>query len=299
MPLLRRAIVALEQDKRMAMALAQDHLEAVAAAIKGLRVVGGGQPIDEMVVDSIKRGKSMRDEVLELLEVLCRTTTSDKTTRVIHRLFENLVDGCYHQSGSQWQEAEYDPVRFTTMELFLYVVTLLLVVDELDVLRAFLEEVYVHRGHYGGLTTSHFDACYFVVESIEQVRNQRLNLQRTSPVADLIKERADRERTPFEQLQQTDFLLFLRSRFLGTMGWYPRTLVYLGHFSRAFPVFLGLESPRRAKRLETLLGISSAKELGVKFEAAFQEPSSRSLRFGYSSWPMSIAGLMNLEREKS
>lgn len=299
MPLLRRAIVALEQDKRMAVALAQDHLEAVAATIRGLRVIGDGQPIDDKVLDSIRRGKTMRDEVLELLEALCRTAASDQAVRLIHRLFEDLLDGCYHQGGSQWQEAEYDPIRFTTTELFLYVVTLLLTVDELDVLRAFLEEVYVHRGHYGGQTTSHYDAFYFDVESIERVRNRRLNLQRTSPIADLIKERADRERTPFEQLQQADFLLFLRSRFLGNLGWYPRTLVYLGHHSSAFPVFLGLESPRRAKRLEALLGTGSAKELRAKFESSFQEPSSRSLRLGNSAWPMSIAGLMNLERERS
>ena len=301
LPLLKRAIAALEQDKRSGLALAQDHLEAVVESIAGLRVVmSGPEPIDDRVADAIARSKAMRDEVLDLLEILCRSAPPEKTEPLIHQALEKLLSACFHQQeGGVFPEAENDAVRFVTMELFLYVVSVLLVRDELDVLGALLQETFVYREDFGEQKVKKYRAFRFPIASIDEDRNRRLRLNKMSLVAELLRERADRKSVPFRQLQEVEFLLFLRLRYEGKTGWYPRTLVYLSDNAPPFPAFLGLDSPRRAKRLVAILGIGNIEEIRNRFEAVFPDESSRFIRFGPNPWPPSIARLMNIDLGES
>jgi hypothetical protein len=83
-PRQRRAIHALETEKRGAESMAREYCDAVAAEIGALRVPTYSDPIDEAVIDAIRRGKTFRDEFLALLRALCSHASPDAQTRVIY-----------------------------------------------------------------------------------------------------------------------------------------------------------------------------------------------------------------------
>jgi len=167
--------------------------------------------------------------------------------------------------------------------------------DQTAVLKSLIGETYVFRQDGGRMTKEQCAAFWSPIDSIERTRKQRLHLNRTSPVADLLKDRADRKAIPFEQIQQADLLLFLRSKFLGSgRTWWPRTLVFLNSYPSPFEIFLALESKRRFSRLQAILGVSDPDEFHSQFYATFPTNRSRELNFD-SVWPVPLCPLVNLD----
>jgi TIR domain len=295
-PLLRSAVHALQEEKRSAPRIVREYLLELSASILGLRFqVDSQRPIDEDVLDAIRRSKAYRDEFLELLTSLCDFATGEVTEKVLFDFLERLLAGGHQQQPGSWVDAEFDGVRFATMEIFLYTVTVLLERDQTDVLRSLTGETYVFRQDGGRMTKEHYGVFWSPIDSIERLRKQRLHLNSTSPVADLLKERADRKSIPFEQIQQTDLLLFLRSQFLGSgRTWWPRTLVFLNHYPSPFEIFFALESKRRFSRLQAILSVSDPDEFRSQFYTTFPTTQTRALQFD-SFWPVQLCPLVNLD----
>lgn len=290
-PKLKRAITALEQGKPSARAAAGDHFEAVAEAIANLRIEGQDRPLDDLILEAIRTNKHLRDETLDLVEVLVGAAPRETAEHLLLEFFERLLGACHSQSGSA-TEAAFEAVRFMTMELFLHVVTVLLNGDHLEILTTLLEDDYVYR-EFGNRKVEKFGAFYFSLDTIDRRRKQRLGVNRTSLVADLIKERADRKKSSFERLQEVDLLLYLRSQFTHGYGWYPKTLVYLSSYVQPFDIFVAEGSKRRFARLSAVLDVRDTEELRKKYESL--DPSVRSLRFHDTHAPISITRLMNLQ----
>jgi hypothetical protein len=293
--LLRRAIHALTEEKRSAFALAKDHLDAIRDVFVDARINrDAAEPFDERVLEGIQQTKIYRDEVLELLHTLCNYAEPDKLERLLLHFFTELLSACHQQGEDSGRRDQYDPARFATMELFLYAVAILWQHEQLEALRTLLEETFVYREDGHRTEKQQFNAFWFYIESLERLRKQRLKLNRVSLTADLVKERADHKPVNFAQLQQADFLLYLRCCFLQLRGttWYPKTLVYLGHYPQPFEAFLGLESKRRLARLGTVLDVNSAEHLRQRFDAAFPENQSRHLNLG-GDWPIPLAPLLD------
>lgn len=293
-PLLRRALHAIENEKRSATAEARMVLNELCKAVAGLRVTPrSGVPIDDLVIESIRRGKEYRDEFITLLEALCKFTTPEVIEKLLVDFLEKLLREREHLGPGSWQEAEFDGIRFLTMEIFLYAVTVLLVQEQFDLVKGVLSESYLHE-RSGGTRKSDYSAFYAQVESVEAFRKQRLRSDRTSLVADLLKERADQRDYPFEKLQLTDFLLYIRARFSKGRWWYPRSLVFVGHFPPPFDVCLAPESKRRLSLLAATLDVSDVADLKAKLESAFPKGPSATLQFG-NGWPIPIRPLLNMD----
>lgn len=297
-PLLRRAIRALEEERRGAQTMAREHLSASADAIRQLRFRWDRtQAMDDMVVAAIQASKAHRDEVLELLESLCGFGSDETVSRLLLDFFENLLAGCGQTEQGSYHEAEFDGVRFVTMELFFYAITILLGHDRNDVARRLLEEVFVYQT-IQGTTRQGFEVFCFYIESLEEQRKRRLKSDRLSIVADLFKERADRKTVPFVQLQQTDFLLYLRAKIHTAGWWYPRTLAYLSYAPQPFELFLAQDSPRRFARIKAVLDVRDSADLRSKAEATFPDRASRTLDTG-GFRQFSIFDLMNIKQEQT
>ena len=274
--------------------LLQCTVGTLGAAIVALRVRPDGEtPLDEQVFQAIRQGKIYRDEFIELLEGLCAFGAPDESEKLLGPFFEQLLSGCFQQGAGTWGDVEFDPVRFSLVELFLYAVAVLLAHERLPLLSAILDETYVFSRR-GNTTKGDFTEFYSGIDSLDRDRNQRLNLNRTSVVADLLKDRADHQTYGFEAVQQADFLLFVRARVLGKGWWQPRSLVYLDHSPGPFEIFVAPESRRRFAKLQAILGVRDVGDLKAKLEAAFAKPEDASLRFGHSGWPISIQALVNL-----
>lgn len=294
-PLLRRALHALQNDSRTAESEAREFLSELSAAISALRIVSeSGKAIDDQVLEAIHAGKQYRDEFIALLQALCRVSPQAVTERLLVEFLERLLQGCEHTGPGAWRESEFDGVRFLAMEIFLYTVATLLSRAQFDVLKGILAEAYVYEQR-GKARKNDYGAFYAFVESIEQQRKQRLRLNRTSPVADLLKERADRADCPFERVQLAEFLLFVRSRLLHVARWHPRTLVFLNHSPAPFEVFLAPDSKRRFAILSAMLGVADPSELRAQLEEAFPAGRASSIEFG-SGWQLSLRSLLNLSR---
>jgi len=141
--------------------------------------------------------------------------------------------------------------------------------DQTAVLKSLIGETYVFAKMVAAWTKEQCAAFWSPIDSIERTRKQRLHLNRTSSRR-LAEGRADRKAIPFEQIQQADLLLFLRSKFLGSgRTWWPRTLVFLNSYPSPFEIFLALESKRRFSRLQAILGVSDPDEFHSQFYATF------------------------------
>jgi hypothetical protein len=292
-PLLRKALHSIENEKRAAAIDARTFLTELCRAIAALRVTPqSGVPIDDLVIESIRRGKQYRDEFITLLEALCKFATPELTEKLLVDFLENLLREREHAGPGSWQEAEFDGIRFLSMEIFLYAVTVLLVREQFEVVKGVLGEAYLHEKS-GGTRKSDYSAFYAQLESVEVFRKQRLRLDRTSLVADLLKERADQKEYPFDKLQLTDLLLYVRVHLSKGRWWYPRSLVFVSHFPGPFDVFLAPESKRRFSLLAAMLDVTDVADLRSKLESAFPKGPTATLQFG-NGWPISIRPLLNM-----
>lgn len=266
-PLLRRAVHALEAEKRSAPAEARACLGELADAIARLRVRFSGEtPRDEQVLDAIRRSKAPRDEFVVLLSKLCELAPTAAIENLLLPFLGRTLDACEHAGEGPWAEDEFDGARFATMEILLHTLALLVAHDRFDVLRTTLAEAYVHN-YRGNRRKSNYSAFYFPVETIEVDRKHRLISPRVSLVADLMKERADQPGASFQDLQLIELLLYVRSQLVPDAWWFPRTLVFL--HPQPFDPFIAPESRRNSQLLSAFLNLQTPGELAEKLEVAF------------------------------
>jgi hypothetical protein len=104
---------------------------------------------------------------------------------------------------------------------------------------------------------------------MDEHRNNRLRLNRTSLTADLLKERCSTEHTSFSELAQADIFiaLFGVAQLKGQDSnngfynfWRPRTSVYSSE-SRKPPIFLKAVDPDIRNHILFAIGVKSAADL--------------------------------------
>jgi hypothetical protein len=90
---------------------------------------------------------------------------------------------------------------------------------------------------------------------------------------------------------QTDFLLFVRCE-IHSGHWWPKTLVYLGHYPGAFEIFTRSASAQYFESLKKILKVSGKDEL-EQFVADATQRGGR--YYGFSTWGVDWKRLMNLD----
>jgi hypothetical protein len=278
-------------DKRARGAI-RDYLDGLVDAVGKMRTpLPGGGPFDEVLVERIGQSKVYRDEFVEIVSLLSRHWDASETWPITGTFFEDLLARC-STSLERHRPAEFEPVQFVVYELVLYYVTLLSKEHRHVPLGSLLAEQFIDAGDYGRQWPRGFDAMNFKFDQIEQARSRKSN--RTSPVADLLKQRCDNRGVSFDALRQADFLLYLNAKSQHQF-WRPRTIVYSDHpFSKPFPVFVAVGSPRYKALLKLFLDVEDIEGIVNFFEKHFSDPRSRTLRFSDNHIGVSIADLMNL-----
>jgi len=206
-----------------------------------------------------------------VMGVLARYNPKPQHIATIKRFFERLLAyyfppptmNAYH---NDW----FDNYRFIVHELFLYTVALFIEhqcyssVDEL-----------VRGGFYVGnlsqFTHDPVQALSILCQgrsSLDEVRNKRLSLRRTSVSADMLKERSNGSAANFAELMQADFVLFIRDAAdavaRGTHNrWYPATLVYAGSRSAPFEIFARARSASYFQQIAPMLGLQGLNDVAA------------------------------------
>ena len=102
------------------------------------------------------------------------------------------------------------------------------------------------------------------LEALEK-RNRRLEWNRTSLQADMLKERAVIDGADyFDDIMVADFVLYLRGHILGRgCSWWPGTLLFADE-DKVVELFARCQSKKFFDRVKVLLGVESKEELGER-----------------------------------
>ena len=244
--LARRAMAAIKDGRPHAKATLREYFCAVAESLKQFRVELGlaEEEADERVVAMVDAMLPLRDEIVGVFSMVVIYGDVEQTAGAAHQFLEDALPLLERPDEiTAWPQYSADALRFFLHELFLHFVAISLSSERWDIAATLLGQGYYSEkaAEYGRPQISSYAVFKGGVESLV-IRNQRLNLQRTSLHADFIKARAEHSTVSLTQLMEADFVAYLRAVTTGER-WWPITLLYATfRYSGAFKVFAKAES---------------------------------------------------------
>jgi hypothetical protein len=260
-------------------------------------------PLDDTIVNKIHELKPLRDDLITAIETLAVYSEDKRCFEDVVRFFEDAARFSERPDQmQQWADEWFDHYRFFIRELFLYTVAIFVQNRKYHELNLLTEYHYLPRTSRRSEPES-FSIFDQYIRSLDEMRKRRLNLNRISMVADLVKDRADRPNIRFEDLIEADVLLALK-QILKSSGpfsarWFPRTGVFAERSLRPLTLFARLDSEHGLEPIRILFGIKSANELLAKLEQAYERQDLATWRFDYRPLPFyEWTGLIELKRRQ-
>lgn len=246
--------------------------------------------IDDLVVSRIDRMKMLRNDFVSFLEIVLTYSVHfdiDKFITFIERMLELISKGQSlkypERTVGHFMDDQY---KFFYNELFLYITAVMIDKERFKELGVVLHSGFVISNTRKERIEPHtFLLFNQYAESLDKVRNNRLQMRRKSVIADLIKQRADLPKYSFERIMECDVLLY----FIGIMQnesdtqwgwkrWYPLTTVYhLYHLT----LLDKLISRRHFEKMKYLFNVDNVDELKAKVEKIIQIKADKIERWDY------------------
>ena len=288
-----RALDALIHGKPHAMAATQEYFEKFAENLENFRMkIDSRDKFDDIVVENIKSFLSSRDQAIDVFIALAKYQPNEEAYSLLHNFLGQILPYTDRMhSETQRSSVDFDNFKLIVHELFLYAVAALLKYERFEGVNYLLGQGYYFMSpDYGGKLVSFIEFEEHLASL--DVRNKRLNLNRISVHADLLKERAYRKEITFEQLMQADYVTFLRAS-LGNERWWPKTLVF-ANWRRSYPfeVFVKSISQKYFSKAKAALGLENVEPL-KKLISDFKEGKKHVPRFDYDS--VNVSGLCGIE----
>ena len=291
-PLARRAITSIKEGKSIASAALEEYLTTYSENLDRIRIKHSDEVLfDDQLVANITEFVTCRNELLQVITNAARYLDQQETAEHLHRFLESILkyqDATEHIKA--WRETDFDNYKFIIHEVFLYTITICIKYNKLDIATQLLDRSYYINSLRNTAYLSSYECFYKDVAALEH-RNQRLQLGRRSLSADLTKEFNSTSNIDFSSLMQVDFLLFLR-REIHSGHWWPKTLVYLGHYPGALEIFTRSASAKYFENLKRILNVSGKAELEEFAVTAAQRGGGY---YGFSRWGLDWRRLMNLD----
>ncbi len=292
---------AVLNDKKTANGLLKDYLIEFEKSFEDYRIHVEetlSNEFDEEVLQSINNFLHRRDEFIDLIKFLANYKPDEETFQEVFRFLESIAKFRLKPEGfSRWFEVQFDNYRFILYELFLYLISILIQYRKFELANIFLSQFYFglsRSGHEKSLNS--YSIFNNIPESLDVHRNNRLELRRVSLTADIIKERAYIPEISFQQIIETDLILFLRSQFFDVetdtyidFYWFPVTLVYANGVSESFA---RASSKSFFTQLIKLINVKNKISLSEKIN---QLKESRDLS-RLNRWGYTLAYYTNLEK---
>lgn len=253
---------------------------------------------DDVVVESIEQFRPYRDNFVECTLHMLKFSPSEATESSIIAFLEKLIPfQSRPERISRWSEDDSDNFRFLATELFLYLIAACLRTRQFKFAATLIECDYQVAKNLGGSEFYSGGACLLnqYVGTLDTMRNKRLNLNKKSVAAMILKERAPSGSISFREIAQVDFLLAIRGYFPSINrygGWYARCLPYVLR-DGAMELFSRASSDRGMEPLQTLLRVPNRQALMDGFEKLFG--GRRDVAFDREAWYF-LSHLLNLEQ---
>ncbi len=276
-PKFRRALDAIRNNKSYCKGALSEFFDTFVENLEKFRLKGDGGEFDDKVIQNIEEFIPFRNEAIEIFISLAQYLDEPNTHQRLHRFFEGLLPYLDMpknvMSCSEW---DFDNYRFIIQELFLYAIASLLKYECFNGVSTLVRQPYYYEKSYRQDNIVTFSYIRQDMKSLES-RKRRLNLNIISLRSALLKQRVDGTGFNFEQLMQADFTLFLRDcldslRNLRedswpNQNWWPDTLLFIGRFHGAFPIFTRAASTEYFNRLKWLFDINEKNDFEQLFEA--------------------------------
>ena len=290
----RRAIDAIKQGRNYALPATSEYLADFATQFEALRLNPESDPFDDAVVKSISDFLPYRNEAIDILLSLASYSDTDTVSRALHKFFEQLLPYLDRPEHiTTWRESDFDNYRFLIHELYLYAIAALIQHDCFDSAAHLLgTEYYSPDNAAYGQSMVGFEAFCRYVRSLDEARNKRLQLRRTSVHADLLRGRCKGVGLDFQEIMQADFILYIHSQIKGSY-WWPRTLLSIVHSSAPFEIFARSKSAAYFSKAKILLGIDSKDQLGLLLEEL--KTGQKQLPH-WQGYPLDVAALSGFDQ---
>lgn len=183
-------------------------------------------PLDEKVFQSIEGLKELKDDFVEFAYVVFNYHENVDLEK-LHSFFERLIEFMFPtEEMRSWNGDQFDNFKFFNYELMLNFITVLLKLKKYKEVAFFVHSQYFYTNN-GRTEVQGIEVLNNYIHSLDEDRKRRLNLNRISITADLIKEHSIRKDVTFEDIKQTDLVIHcLRELYRKNWGWFPRTSVY-------------------------------------------------------------------------
>lgn len=262
----RRAMDAVQNSRPHAFAATQDYLEALTEQLPAFRIGIDTDPLSDDIEENYRSFIPYRNEVIVLARALARAAPDPRYGDALHAFLERFL-AHFHPTPDRgrYREFDFDNYKFFAHELFLYLCTTALVEGRIDLFETLAARPYYDhvRDAREGMAIGTYE-IFRHYDNLLDHRNKALKLNRYSLQVDLLQERTAGTGFRWEQLMQTDFMLFLRSALFHAepyYSWYPTTLQALRFGHRAFEMFARAQSKRELAMVLQILGLPSRAPL--------------------------------------
>lgn len=238
----------------------RDFLDSIFQEIDETRTKERLTDIEE-ILSRLKLLLPLRDQLVDWALLEIRIEENDEKLRErFHEFLEETLQFRYHPPElTSYQSWWFDSQLIFIYEIWLYLVAMLLkerrdaCLRELFAGKYFFPEVANKNQPFGS-----YHIFYGYSRALEE-RNSHLQLKCSSPVADIIKDRATRRDISFNQIIEAEAIVYADS-LVNNKRWFPQTLVYTP-YSYRLPFFVRAADERGLNRLLTVFGFSEGKIL--------------------------------------
>ena len=293
----RRALEAVREQRPYCSGALNEYFETLSRNLERFRITKDAEEFDEKVIRSIESFIPYRNEALDIFLAVAQYHNSEEAWESIHKFFEMLFPYLDQpETVTQWQEWDWDNLRFIIHELFLYAVASLLKYNCFPAVAYLIRQNYYveKNARLGQEPMVPFSKIQQHLASLEH-RNKRLKLRRLSLHADLLNQRSTHSPISFQQLMQADFVLFIRDcldvlRADRWQYWWTQTLVFSERQYRPFEIFARSQSRHYFEKIKVIFNIAQKDEF-LTLKEAFKTEKLRIPRWDFTSFdPFALMG---------
>jgi hypothetical protein len=286
----RRVLGAIRENRPYCWGALAEYFEVFTENLELFRIIKDNEEFDEKVVRNIEEFLPYRNESIEIFMALARYRSTQESWEALHRFFEELIPYLDRpENVTRWEDWDFDNFKFIIHELFLYAIVALIRSECFDGVAHLIRQHYyvAENARRGRDAMVPFSELCHDLPSLDY-RNKRLQMRRLSLHADLLEKRSKISGLPFQQIMQTDLILFIRDcldclRSGRCQRWWPVTLLYAGRQHGPFEVFARSQSAKFFENLKQVFDIEAKDDL-APLEEAFREQKLRIPQWEFNSF---------------
>lgn len=273
-----RTIDAFRNGRSSARGELDDRLRELVDKFESFRVTydrNNPAGFDDAVVAALDSASVWRNEYLQLVTAVAQYDPDDENINTLHRFLEKLLPYTDRMNeAASHSNVDYDTFRFIALECLLYTLAVFLKFERFNQFSLLVSELYYWQ-HPSGRDNNTYDYTVFDhrFQSLH-IRNDRLDLRRVSPTADLLHDRNAGTGIEYRYVMTADFVLYLRALAEHSRGyWDPQTLLYSDRYGGAFETFARAKSMRYFRKVAPIVGVTSPDEVRAIVEKAEAQPA--------------------------